>query len=168
MKARQLTQIAFMAAIMVCVFQLCSNILYLELITFTIVLFASVFQKKTAIVSCIVFALLNMMVMGITLWTLLYLMIYPLYAWIIASWKLFLMKHPLCLCIVCGCLSFLCGQLLDLPFLLFGKQATLVYVLMGLKTSLIQGILSFVTCMLLFDPLYLQMSKLEKERGNEG
>ncbi len=109
-----------------------------------------------------------MMVMGITLWTLLYLMIYPLYAWIIASWKLFLMKHPLCLCIVCGCLSFLCGQLLDLPFLLFGKQATLVYVLMGLKTSLIQGILSFVTCMLLFDPLYLQMSKLEKERGNEG
>lgn len=167
MKVHQLTRIAFMAAIMVCVFQLCSNILYLELITFTIVLFACVFPKKTAIASCIVFALLNMMVMGITLWTLLYLMIYPLYAWIIAFWKSFLMKHPLCLCMICGCLSFLCGQLLDLPFLLFGKQATIVYILMGLKTSLIQGILSFITCLLLFDPLYLRLSKLEKERGNQ-
>lgn len=166
MSVRQLTHVAFMAAIMACVFQLCANILYLEMITFTIVLFSCVFPKQQAVVACIVFALLNMMIMGITLWTMLYLIIYPLYAWIIASSKTYLVKHMMILCMVCGILSFLCGQLLDLPFLLFGKHITLVYFLIGIKTSLIQGILSFITCMLLFEPLYQQLTKLEKERGN--
>ena len=38
MTVKQLTKIALMSASMVCVFQIFSNILYLELITFTIVL----------------------------------------------------------------------------------------------------------------------------------
>lgn len=153
MKARQLTLIAFMAASMVCVFQLFSNILYLEMITFTIVLYAMTASKKEAVLACVIFACLNMLFLGITPWTCMYLIIYPVYALITALMRNFLNKHLLCLCLLCGFLSFLCGQLLDLPFLLFSKHITLLYWISGLKTSLIQGILSFLCCLFLYEPL---------------
>jgi len=49
MKVKQLTKIAFMAASMVCVFQAFSHILYLELITFTIVCFSMNTGYKEAV-----------------------------------------------------------------------------------------------------------------------
>lgn len=162
MKANQLTKIAFMAASMVCVFQVFSNILYLELITFTIVLYAMNTSAQEAIVSCVIFACLNMLFLGITPWTCMYLMIYPIYALITLLMKNFLKKHLLCLCLLCGFLSFLCGQLLDLPFLLFSKHVTLLYWISGLKTSLIQGILSFLCCLFLYEPLSKRMEILKK------
>lgn len=157
MKAKQLTKIAFMAASMICVFQAFSHILYLELITFTIVCFAMNTSRKEAVLSCVIFACLNMLFLGVTPWTCMYLMIYPLYAWFIASNQSFFRRHLFCLCLVCGFLSFLCGQLLDLPFLLFSKHVTLLYWISGLKTSLIQGILSFLACLFLYEPLSKRM-----------
>lgn len=153
MKVKQLTKIAFMSAIMVCVFQAFSHILYLELITFTIVFYSMHAERKEAVLSCVIFACLNMLFLGITPWSCMYLIIYPLYALIVSLLQSFFNKHLLCLCLVCGFLSFLCGQLLDLPFLLFSKQITLLYWLSGLKTSCIQGVLSFLSCLFLYEPL---------------
>lgn len=164
MKTRDVTRIAFMAVILCCVFQMFANILYIECITFTILLFSCVFSKRDACMACIVFSFLNMLMLGVTPWTLLYLLIYPLYAFCIASSKHGLLKHPICLYSVCGILSFLTGQVLDLPFLLFSKEVTMLYILLGLKTSIIQGILSFVSCMFLFDPMYRRLSHIEERK----
>ncbi len=164
MTVKQLTKIALMSASMVCVFQIFSNILYLELITFTIVLYAMTSSKREAILSCVIFACLNMLFLGITPWTCMYLMIYPLYALVVVLFKGFLNKHLLCLCLLCGFLSFLCGQLLDLPFLLFSKHVTLLYWISGLKTSLIQGILSFLSCLFLYEPLSKRIEALQKRQ----
>ena len=164
MKAKQLTKIAFMAASMICVFQAFSHILYLELITFTIVCFAMNTSRKEAVLSCVIFACLNMLFLGITPWTCMYFMIYPLYALVVVLFKGFLNKHLLCLCLLCGFLSFLCGQLLDLPFLLFSKHVTLLYWISGLKTSLIQGILSFLSCLFLYEPLSKRIDALQKRQ----
>lgn len=161
MNTKQLTRIAFMAASLTCVFQLFSHILYLEMITFTILLYAMNFQRTDAVLSCVIFALVNMLFLGITPWSCMYLMIYPFYAWIISCKQAFLSKHLFCLCLLCGFLSFLCGQLLDIPFLLFSKQITLLYWISGLKTSLIQGLLSYLICMLLYEPLSRRLHALQ-------
>lgn len=153
MKTKELTRIAFMAAILVCVFQACAQILYLELITFTIIVYGCAFPKKEAILSCLIFGLCNVLFMGINPWTLMYVIIYPCYAWLVSSTRRITQKHPLLLCLLCGFLSFLCGQLLDLPYLLFSGKITILYILMGLKTSLMQGIISFLVCLFLFEPI---------------
>lgn len=163
MKTRELTRIAFMGALMCCVFQLFSSILYLELITFTIVVFSCSCPRKEAVLACVVFALLNMLFMGINPWTMMYLVIYPVYALILTSAKGVLLKHRLLLYGMCGVLSFLTGQLLDVPFLLFSSKVTLLYILIGLRTSLVQGIISFVACMFLFDPLHKRIKEIMKK-----
>lgn len=164
MRTKELTRIAFMAAILVCVFQMFAQILYLEMITFTIVVFSCNFSRKEAVMACLIFGMVNMLFIGITPWTLMYVLIYPCYAWIVSLHKLaWWQNHPLMLYLLCGFLSFLTGQLLDLPFLLFSGKITIIYILMGIKTSVIQGILSFLACMFLFDPVTKRLQLLLKE-----
>lgn len=154
--------ISILAAVEMVVFSCFSFVLYLECITFTIVAFAMAFPKRISITAAFIFGMLNMiLIQGVTPWSLCYLIIYPLYSWIIARAKPYLNNHFIGLCIVCGVLSFSTGQLLQIPFLLFSKYATIFYLIAGLKTSLIQGLLSFGSCMLLYKPV----SKiLERER----
>ena len=70
----------------------------------------------------------------------------------------------LVLSFVCGFLSFLTGQLLQLPFMLFSKKVTLIYIIMGLKTSIIQGVLSFLVCWLLFERVNRILEKLRRSK----
>lgn len=166
MKTHEVTRIAFLSAMLACIFQMFANILYVEMITFTILLFACVFSRRDVILACIVFGCINMFIQGITIWSFLYVLIYPMYALLFASIKKICLKHPFLLALVCGLCSCFTGLLLDLPYLLFSDKVTLVYLVMGLKTSLMQGILSFVICMFLFDPLYHRLGSIQKEREN--
>ena len=69
--------------------------------------------------------------------------------------------------------SFLTGQLVDLPFLLLSDTVTVLYMLMGLKTSLIQGCLTFLVLLFLFEPVRKAVASDRetddemKERKNE-
>ena len=154
MKVRELCFIAIMAAIEMVVFTSFSFVLYLEFITFTIIVFAMVFSKRAAIFSSIVFGMLNMiLIQGITPWSICYLLIYPCYSWMISSFKKYLSCHFMVLCLACGFFSFLSGQLLQLPFLLFSKYVTVFYLIIGLKTSLIQGTISGISCFILYKPI---------------
>ena len=107
-----------------------------------------------------------MLFQGITPWSCMYLCIYTTYAWIFSKSKGYVLKHRFLLYCVCGFCSFLTGQLLDLPYILFSGKITLLYMILGLKTSLMQGGISFVACMLLFDPLYQRLDSIIKEREN--
>ena len=154
MKVKELCLIAIMASLEVVVFTSFSFVLYLECITLTIVLFAMVFPRRMACMSSFLFGRLNMiLVQGITPWSIGYFLIYPVYSYGIASNRTYLSKHFLVLCGVCAFCSFLTGQLLQLPFLFFSKYVTFFYIIMGLKTSLIQGIVSFISCMILYKPI---------------
>lgn len=161
MNTRQITKIAFMAATLICVFQLFANVLYLEGITFTVVLYGTCFKRKEAVLACVIFACLNFCFIGITPWSCMYLLIYPGYAYLVTCMRGMFDLHPICLPIICGFFAFLSGQLLDLPFLLFSREVTILYWFMGLKTSLIQGILGFLQCVLLYDPLARQLHRLQ-------
>ena len=60
--------------------------------------------------------------------------------------------------------AFLTGQLVDLPFLLFSKTITMLYLVMGLKTSLIQGCLTFIVTLFLWEPVIHVLERIQQER----
>ena len=73
-----------------------------------------------------------------------------------------LKDHVLGYSLLCGLLSFMTGQLLQLPYMLVSSKVTAFYLLAGLKTSLIQGGLSAVLCFVLFQPLRVALEKIER------
>lgn len=163
MKTKELARIAIIAGIYEVMFTSFSNILYLEMITFTLCLFSMIFSKKIAIYSAFCFGMVNMLVMGITPWTMMYVIIYPVYAWIMNTGKTIFMKHDLIFAAVVGILSFLGGQLLEIPYLLVSKSITALYLLMGVKTSLIQGGISFIAALFLTAPIKPIVIEMEKK-----
>ena len=164
MSTRQLVRIAMMACIETVIFGSFSDILYLECITMTIVLFALVFDKKESFWAAVVFGIMNMLVrQGVNLWSMMYLIIYPLYSLLISALKRHLLNRFKRVAIITGILSFLTGQLLELPFLLFSTKITVFYLLMGLKTSLIQGCVSAVACGILGKSIFKVLIRIRKE-----
>ena len=70
MNVRELCFIAVIASIEAVVFTSFSFILYVECITFTIVLFAMTFSTKQAVLGAVAFTVLNLSVQGVTPWSL--------------------------------------------------------------------------------------------------
>ncbi len=159
---KELCVISIMACIEAVMFTMFSQVLYLEGITLTVLLFACVFQCRTAFLAAVVYGFVNMVFHGITPWTMMYLLIYPVYTLIVCGCKRWISHRVALWAILCGFLSFLTGQLLQLPFLLVSKTVTAIYLLTGLKTSLIQGCLSAVLCFLLFQPLRDVLERIER------
>lgn len=164
MNVRQMAHIALMGAILYAVFQAFSNILYLEMITFTILCFAHVFTRKEVVISCVLFACIQILLNGLTLWNVAYLLIFPLYGWIFSKSRDLLKNRLWANALLSGFFSFLTGQLVDLPFLLFSKTVTMLYMLMGLKTSLIQGCLTFIVTLFLWEPVTHVLKRIQHER----
>ena len=79
MKTRELTRIALMGTILYVVFQAFSDILYLEMITFTILAFSQVFTRREPVLSCLFFAAVHLLLHGLLFWHLAYLILFPPY-----------------------------------------------------------------------------------------
>lgn len=162
LSVKELCVISIIACIEEVVFTSFSQVLYLEAITLTILMFAVVFKARIAFMGAAVYGLVNMVINGITPWTMMYFLIYPCYTMLVILMKPLLKNHVIGYSILCGLLSFLTGQLLQLPYLLFSSTVTAFYLLAGLKTSLIQGGLSVVLCFVLFQPLRVVLEKIER------
>lgn len=160
MKTKELCYIAVIAAIESVVFTSFSFILYLECITFTILVFSMTFQTKQAVLGSVVFTIINLSIQGVTPWSIMYCLIYPTYSLCIGLSKNFIGKHLIILSLICGFLSFLSGQLLQLPFMLISENVTIIYILLGLKTSLVQGILSAGLCFICYQPVSLVLKRV--------
>lgn len=163
MTTKQMVRITLIACILTVVFYMFSNIIYLEMITCTLLVFTLVFDKREMIFASLLFTFLNMLFIGITPWSISYMFIYPLYTWMISVMKNKLLKYTYLIPVICGILSFLTGQLMDLSFILFSPKVTFIYILLGLKTSIIQGVLSGIICMFIYKPLMNQLEKIRKE-----
>ena len=79
MKTRELTRIALMGTILYVVFQAFSDILYLEMITFTILAFSQVFTRRETVLSCLLFAAVHLLLHGIMFLNIAYLIIFTAY-----------------------------------------------------------------------------------------
>ena len=163
MTTRQLTRITMMACLMMAIFEIFANILYLELITFTILVFALTFPRKEVVSAAALFAVLHMLMAGITPWSIGYLIMYPIYACCFSYAGNWLLAHPRWIPLTCGIASLLAGQLMDLPFLLFSTKVTIFYIITGLKTSLIQGTLSFLATLFLWEPVVNVLKQIRQK-----
>lgn len=162
LSVKELCVISIIACIEAVLFTSFSQVLYLEAITLTVLMFAVVFKGRIALLGSVVYGLVNMVLNGITPWTIMYFMIYPCYTALVILMKPVLKDKVLGYSLLCGLLSFLTGQILQLPYLLFSSTVTAFYLLAGLKTSLIQGGLSAVLCFVLFQPLRAVLEKIER------
>ena len=94
MKTRELTRIALMGTILYVVFQAFSDILYLEMITFTILAFSQVFTRRETVLSCLLFAAVHLLLHGIMFWNIAYLIIFPTYGLLFSANRGLLDRHP--------------------------------------------------------------------------
>lgn len=167
MGVKEVCYIAIMACIQMVVFTSFSNILYLECITLTTILFANCFKTRQAVLASIVFGFLNFLVQGIAPWSLMYFLIYPTYSLIAGSLKRIVKDNLFLITILCFIFSFMTGQLVQIPFLLVSKKITLIYLLMGFKTSLFQASLSAFACFFVYRPLAAVLKKIERRLNDE-
>ena len=160
---REIVLIATLACIQYVAFTSFSFVLYLEVITMTTVLLAMSFKRRDVVLASIIFGIINIILTAPTPWALMYLFIYPTYSLLVSTFKLILSKHFILLCTITGLFSFLTGQLLQLPFILFSKNLTILYFIAGFKVSIPQFIMSFLLCLLTYKPLSYSLMKI-KER----
>lgn len=160
MDTKSLCMTALLGGILFLSFSLCSSILYLEVITLTLVVVSMYFRKDIVLLSIVVFSICLVTNIGFSIYTCMYLAVYVLYGIFTLKLKPYLMNHPNILYLYIGFLSFMTGQILELPFLLVSKKVTIIYILLGLKTSLIQGGISFIAAMLLYDKIYGSLNRI--------
>lgn len=162
LSVRQISKIAIMACIQYVVFVSFSQILYLEMITFITVIFALSFERRESVLASIVFGLLNLLYQGVQPWSIMYIIIFSSYSFIVSSIKDKIKDNLIIVTVLCTLLSFLNGQLIQLPFALVSKNLTILYWIMGFKTSLIQAGLTCIVTVLCYKPLFNALIKIKR------
>ncbi len=160
MRAKELVLCALLAALQFVAFTSFSFVMYLEIITLCTVIIALCFPTRVAVMASFVFTIVNMFVRGVNPWNAMYVFIYPSYSLIVGMNKDWFLRKRWAQIAVCGFFSFLTGQLLQLPFLLFSKNVTVLYLILGLQVSIPQGIISAIAYALVAD----HMIKLLRKR----
>ncbi len=162
MNTRDIVLCAILGAIQFVAFTSFSFVLYLEVITLCTVVIAMSFSLKQAVLGSIVFTLINMLVNGINPWNFMYLLVYPSYSLIVGLNKERLSKRKIYPILICGLFSFLTGQILQLPYMLFSKQVTVLYLIMGLQVSIPQGIVSGIEYAIIGNTLVKFLKRLRR------
>ncbi|MGL5541420.1 MAG: hypothetical protein ACRDBX_07305 [Erysipelotrichaceae bacterium] len=163
METRTLTRVSFLGALLFASFALLSSVLYLEVITLCIVLYALTLSRKEAVLSTFVFTMVNMAFYGITPWTIAYVLVFVSYAMLTSMLRPFLQHRIYAIALWTMVLAFSTGMLLDLPFLLFSSKVTTLYLLLGVKTSIIQGVSAAIQVLVLFEPLQRILERIERK-----
>ena len=159
---RRIVLIAAMTAILeVSKFAL-NAIANVELITLLIILFTEKFGWKSTLASVILFAVLESMWWGVSIWTITYFYVWPLLVWIsvwLAKEESVLLKS-----VVAGVFGLLFGLLCTLPTLLMaGFNAAVSWWIAGIPFDLVHGISNFLLCLLLYRPLARALDAVRRE-----
>lgn len=151
---------ALLASMLFAIYLVFSQVLYLEFVTFTIILISLCIPKWDNVWIVVTFVILVWLTYGISIWSIMYLIIYPGFALLLNLLKGILTKNIYHIAIAAAIMGFLAGNLIDLPLLLFAKEIVIAYWLIGLKTTLIQGVIAFITVLLLYEPMAKNLKKL--------
>lgn len=155
MSTRELTRIAVLAALLYVIQFIGSFILYFEWVNFVILLYGVYLKRKEAWFSVVVFCFMVMLTRGIALWSIAYLLVFPQYTLIYSFLKDYL-KNEYMLGALGFILAFLCGTLIDLPYIIsagLDHRALFIRLLAGFQVSLTSGIVTFISALFLLKPL---------------
>ena len=160
MNIKRLCTNAILASMLFAIYFIFSQILYLEFVTFTVILLSLNLPKWNSLWIVITFVLLVWLSYGIATWSLMYIIIYPGFVLILRLLSKQLKDRLYLIATFAFFMGFLVGNLIDLPFLLFSKEVTIMYVIVGFQTTLIQGGIAFLSILLLYEPIAKQLNRL--------
>ena len=155
MTVKEMTRVALLATLLFIIYSWGSMVLYVELFNFVILLYGVTFPKKQALLSVMLFCCLLILIYGIQLWTLMYVIVFPLYVLIYHHMGKRL-KSEYSLGILGFILAFLCGSFIDLPFMILSGMTWKVLwirLLFGFQVSLGNGVSTFLATLFLYRPL---------------
>jgi energy-coupling factor transport system substrate-specific component len=155
MRARELTRIGLLATFLYVIQFLGSFILYFEWVNFIILLYGVYLNRKEAWLAVITFCFLIMLTRGVGLWSIMYFVVFPQYV-LIYSFFRERFKNEYALAALGFVLAFMCGTLIDLPFMLtagLDYRAFIIRLFMGFQVSLSSGIITFISTLYLLNPL---------------
>ena len=109
MTVKEMTRVALLATLLFIIYSWGSIVLYVELFNFVILLYGVTFPKKQVLLSVMLFCCLLILIYGIQLWTLMYVIVFPLYV-LIYHYMGKQLKSEYSLAILGFVLAFLCGS----------------------------------------------------------
>lgn len=165
MKTRELTTIGLLSALMYVIYTIGSGLLYFELLNFTILLYGVTFTRRTSFFSTLVFTLLVILTRGFGIWTIMYLLIFPIYA-LIYSYVGKFTASDYSLAALGFFLALICGTLIDIPYIYMAGldyRGLVVRLLLGLQVSIVNAGTTFISTLFLLNPI---RSSLVRSLGN--
>lgn len=155
MKAKDITLIALLASIMYVIYTIGSGFLYFELLNFTVLLYGVTFSKKTSYFSTLVFSLLVILTWGLAPWTVMYLVVFPVYSLIYSSLGNHIRSEYL-FAAFGFILAFFCGTIIDLPYIYMAGldyRGLVIRLLLGFQVSIINAGTTFISTLFLLYPI---------------
>ncbi len=156
---RQIVLIAAMTAILeVSKFAL-NAIANVELITLLVMLFTRKFGWKLSLASVLLFAGIESLWWGISIWTATYFYVWPILVLISALTAD--VRSPVINAVIAGIFGLLFGALCSLLTLITaGPSAALAWWIAGIPYDLVHGAANFVICLVLYKPLETALSHI--------
>ena len=161
MNVRQISQHAILAALLFVIYSLGSQVPYIELLNFMILLYGVTLPRKSSFISVFIFTMLVMLLYGLQTWVIMYVIVFPIYTQLYFGVSRVL-KSELGLALVGFALAFICGTLIDLPYILMSGLASkslVVYLVSGFKVSLGNALCTFLATLYLYEPLAKQLKR---------
>lgn len=155
MSVKEMTRVSLLATLLFIIYSCGSLIMYVELFNFTVLLYSVTLPKKQSFLIVLLFCFLLILVYGLQLWTVMYGVVFPIYTVIYHSIGKRL-NSEYGLAILGFILAFLCGTLIDLPFMVMSGmtwKALWIRLLLGFQVSLGNGLSTFLATLFLYNPL---------------
>ncbi|MFI3209954.1 MAG: hypothetical protein R3Y64_02715 [Peptostreptococcaceae bacterium] len=162
MKALEITRTAVLATLIYMMYMIGSSFLYFELVNFMVMLYGTTLKKREAVYSVLLFCMIVVLTKGFGLWAMMYFVVFISYV-LIYNFVSTKTDNTDVYLVVSAILSFLCGSLLQIPYLITGGltgKALLTYLLLGFKVSIGSLICTVVAVICLYDRLSKLLKKL--------
>lgn len=164
MSVKEMTKVALLATLLFMIYSMGSMVMYVELFNFTVLLYGVSLTRRQSFGAVLIFSCLLVLVYGVQIWTLMYVLVFPTYTLVyhqVGKWT----HSEYVLASVGFILAFLCGTLIDLPFMLMSgltSKALILRLILGFQVSLGNGICTFLATLFLFPSLSKLLTKLNK------
>lgn len=158
---KKLTRIALCGAILFVSQVALASLPNCELVTVLVVALTLTLGKEV-IITCIVFAFLEMLVWGAGLWVLMYFYVWPGLVIIVLGLKKVIKDDTFLWAVVMGIWGLSYGLMCSLIYLPVGVSYAVVWWIAGIPFDIIHGISNFITGLVLLKPLMKVLNRLKR------
>lgn len=165
MSAKEITRTAILAAILIVVYYFGSTLMYVSITNFVLLLYGVYVPRKTAYFAVIIWCFVVILMYGFGEWVIMYFVLFPQYI-LIYNFLYRKCKSEYVLAFVGAFLTFICGTLIDLPFIIstgLGGHALMVRLILGFETDIGPTLCTFLGVLFLLKPLKRAFRSLHNE-----